>query len=839
MLNWFRRRQRSQAQPSRRSRLYRPRVEGLEDRTLLAAPVINPISAVAVPSGKSILVPVMASHDDAGPDAALSYSVSSNSTTISAQVLPRGTYLQMTVAGFGDLIFELFPDRAPRTVATITGLAKAGFYDGLTFHRIVSNFVIQGGDPNGNGSGGPPGANATAEQRAQFQFNDEFNRDLIYTGTGLLAMAKSDDDTNGSQFFVTINPARNLDFNHTIFGQLVRGYDVLDRIRSVAVTNQDPANPSSERSRPISPPVITSVRVVEDLNDAVVLVTAMPNATGSATLTVLAADGNGTPATRTFAVTAAPDPAANNTPPFLDAIADQVTPVDQAVTFAVTGTDLEGDALTFEARFVPGTPVNGVITINGNQITVTPNAGFTGRLQIQVGVTDASHSSPSLANSSPLNPYLGDTQIINIGVGGNAISASAQAVSATEGTVASNVTVATFSNGDGSAVPSAFTATISWGDGNVSTGAITGTGGNFTVTGTNTYRQAGRYPVRVTIQNNAQGNSMVVFGTATIADATLAAADGAALTVARGTALNNVTVATFSDANPNGRLTDYTATIDWGDGTTSAGTITQGTGGVRNVVGSHTYATAGTFTAKAMVSSILPADDAGVIAAASASANSTVTVTAAVPQPFNNMQFVQQLYRDLLGREADDGGLTLLTSLLNSGSFRPVDAVGFLVSSEAYHTRQVNLLYNKYLGRDADTSGSKALTKYLQNGGTIENVARFLVSSDEYFQRAGGTNDGLLRTAYRDLFNREIDAGGLDTYTRAFAAGATRQAVVAALMSSDEFYVNEVNSLYQAMLGRTPDPSGADTFLKAFKAGGSFQVMSVVIALSDEYSHRV
>ena len=204
-------------------RAYRPVVEGLEDRCLLAAPVVDPINftPLNVPAGKTLFVPVTATDTDGNP---LTYTATSSNSQIS--VTARNNphpYLDITVAGYSDvMVFQLFDDLTPNTVAIIGGLVKSGFYDNLTFHRVVPNFVIQGGDPNGNGTGGPG-----------FTFDDEFNASAIYSGNGQLGLANSGPDTNGSQFFVTIGPQRALDFNQAIFGQLVRGFDILNEIDPV------------------------------------------------------------------------------------------------------------------------------------------------------------------------------------------------------------------------------------------------------------------------------------------------------------------------------------------------------------------------------------------------------------------------------------------------------------------------------------------------------------------------------------------------------------------------------------------------------------------------------
>lgn len=125
----------------------------------------------------------------------------------------------------GDIIVELYPDKAPNTVNNFVFLANEGFYDGTTFHRVIPGFMAQGGDPTGTGSGGPG-----------YKFNDEKN-DLKH-GTGVISMANSGANTNGSQFFITYAPQHHLDGIHTIFGQVIEGMDVLNQLT--------PHNPSSD-----------------------------------------------------------------------------------------------------------------------------------------------------------------------------------------------------------------------------------------------------------------------------------------------------------------------------------------------------------------------------------------------------------------------------------------------------------------------------------------------------------------------------------------------------------------------------------------------------------------
>jgi peptidyl-prolyl cis-trans isomerase B (cyclophilin B) len=140
----------------------------------------------------------------------------------------------------GVIVFELFDEAAPKTVANFRKLAAEHFYDGLTFHRIIKDFMAQGGCPEGNGTGGPG-----------YQFEDEFNDHKVVRGA--LAMANAGPDTNGSQFFiVTADEAPWLDGKHTVFGQVVEGADVVDRLNEV---------PTSGADRPLTPVYISTIEL--------------------------------------------------------------------------------------------------------------------------------------------------------------------------------------------------------------------------------------------------------------------------------------------------------------------------------------------------------------------------------------------------------------------------------------------------------------------------------------------------------------------------------------------------------------------------------------------------
>lgn len=784
--------------PHRHTVGYRPATEWLEDRRLLAAPVVDAINSQTVPLGKSLYVPVTASDAD---NDALTYTVTSSNPQVTAQVRARTTFLRFTVAGFGDMTFQLFDDLTPRTVALISGLVKSKFYDNLTFHRIVQNFVIQGGDPSGDGTGGPG-----------FQFEDEFNAGSIFSGNGQLAMANSGKDTNGSQFFVTVGAQRFLDHNHTIFGQLVRGFDVLDRIRNV---------PVGENDRPETPVVITRAALFTNIADTVLTVTAATGA-GPATITVTAADPGGGTSTQTFQVT--PQTDATNDPAILGPVANQVTPAGTPLTFTLTGTDPENDALEFKATLVSSQQAT--VTVNGNQVTVTPNAGFTGALRLSVGVKQQGATN----RGSSQDPF--DTQEIIVAVGDQALTAQGVAGTATEGTAAENVSVATFTSGNASATAATFTARINWGDGQQSDGAVTQNGSTFTVAGTHVYKYGGRYPVRATITSTG-GFVGTADTTFTVADAALTATAAAQVRGRQNTALNNVTVATFTDANTSSRNTDFTATIDWGDGQTSQGTISASGSGAFSVTGSHTYTIVGDRTVRVTISQVNSNEDVTFNTA-------TANTPAAIKELPSNERIVSQIYLDVLERPADPTGLANWTAKLNQGSTRDEVLLG-IQATEEYRRLAVQKLYRRLLKRDGDEAGLAGFANALSLGSIIENVEAVMASSEEYFQtRANQDNSVFLETVYLDTLGRPIDEAARFGFLQQLNAGTSRKAIVDVIFASIEHHQVTVTGYFQQLLRRITDPEGLAYFASVALASGARQEQVVAgICGADEYLDNV
>ena len=531
-------------------------LEQLEPRWLMAAPVIADIDDATLPGGKSLIVPLTATDDDGGR---ITYTITSSNADVKARLHTGNPHLKLTVQGFGTMVFELLRDVAPNTVDHIAGMAQAGFYDGLTFHRVIDKFMIQGGDPLGTGTGGP-----------EYQIDDEYHRDAIFTGRGQLAMAKSGDDTNGSQFFITDGSPRHLDFNHTIFGQLVRGWGVLKDISEVPVGAND---------KPTTPVVITKAELIDNKTDAVVTLTSSKAA--NSTITVVATDEDGNTHERTFAATATatdtvPTGTVNNRP-FMLPIGTHYSDVNKKITIPIKALDLEGNNY-----FVWGTLLSEGFknaNVEGTNLIVEPVDNFKGALKVSVGV-----SPQAVSQFNPIDCGSNwDCQTIVIVVGDEPITAAPAGVAASAGQAAT-VTVATFKDPDPAATAAQYSAQIHWGDGKKSTGTVTaGAGGEFIVTGSHTFALQGEYPLRVTITGTG-GATAQVLAKALVGDGTPLVNAGPSASVKEGARLTR--------RGSSAGAGSWTGTVDYGDGSDAQPLDLVG----ENFTLSHDYDDDGTYT---------------------------------------------------------------------------------------------------------------------------------------------------------------------------------------------------------------------------------------------------
>jgi cyclophilin family peptidyl-prolyl cis-trans isomerase len=153
------------------------------------------------------------------------------------EIDPKKKYTARMETDKGTMVIELFADKTPKTVNNFVFLARQGFYEGVIFHRVINDFMVQGGDPTGTGSSGPG-----------YKFADEFHPSLRHSKRGILSMANAGPNTNGSQFFITHGPTPHLDNKHSVFGQIIEGEDVL-----MSIPARDP--------RIVSAPAVKIIRI--------------------------------------------------------------------------------------------------------------------------------------------------------------------------------------------------------------------------------------------------------------------------------------------------------------------------------------------------------------------------------------------------------------------------------------------------------------------------------------------------------------------------------------------------------------------------------------------------
>ena len=472
--------------------------------SISAAPVIDPIPNVNIPATKTLIVPVTATSTNGRP---LTYTATSSTKSITVEIHVNNPFWKMSVAqaaagnppgsfqtpfrggvvtvtNIGDMTFMLFRNLAPHTVDVIQGLTASGMYTSNTiFHRVIAGFMDQGGDPGTNGFGGPV-----------FRFDDEFHPRAIFSGIGQLAMANSGKDTDGSQFFVTVAPFRSGDFGYTIFGQLLRGFNVLSNINNTA---------TGANNRPLADVIITRASIVPDKFDTVLTLTAT-NTTGAVgTITVIADDGVGGRATNTFTATTVAD--TQNDPPFLypNTVTSLVAPVNGRLTNMVAALDLESNAMFFALDYIDQNAFlnasNSTMNLTSGQMIVIPATNYVGSVKLIVGVS----------STSLFSTY--DSQIYTFTFGDTVIYAVPSNFVATVRVPFTNQLVALFTNGVPNSLTNNFTAAINWGDNSTNGGVIvTNLAGWKEVRGSHTYTNAGNYPVYLTIQSTLGANATLV-----------------------------------------------------------------------------------------------------------------------------------------------------------------------------------------------------------------------------------------------------------------------------------------------------------------------------------------
>jgi cyclophilin family peptidyl-prolyl cis-trans isomerase len=555
--------------------------------------------------GKTLIFPIKASDGDGD---ALTYRVSSSHPNVLVRVRTGHPKLIVDVSHAGNgtdedpafsgtLEFALLRDFAPITSGFIGGFAQAGYFDEQVFHRIADlnpdededgSIIVQGGDPLGTGSGGPG-----------FQFDNEFEVPMLFTGRGQLAMANAGINgftfrgTNGSQFFITDGHPRLLDFRHTVFGQLLRGWETFAAMTKVPRFPQPPPGQEPPAGEPPDGPriplVLDAARVETNLTDALLIITA--TAPGRATIAVEASDGTQT-ASRTFEVMAVVD--ALNSPPFLRPSVPRFIQKDKILAVPFRAVDLENDFLFFGHEFV-GSNRSGQVTPGGNPARLIGSAGFSGKLDLGTDVTQYDMTYRGPIDGPEAGPS--DRVFTAVSVGDRPVAGEGLRIQGTPAVGLSSAIVARYRDSEPRGLATDFTARINWGDGTApSVGVITRDPLNpsplaFIVAGSHTYPAPGRYPLVIALDSQ-RGQRVTLRGEALItADPIRVFGREIAH---RGSKLNSQVVATFEDAVPL-LPQAYTARIHWGDGTAGTGVVRRAKSGGYEVLGTTVFADAQPF----------------------------------------------------------------------------------------------------------------------------------------------------------------------------------------------------------------------------------------------------
>ena len=370
----------------------------LESRRLLAgdAPTFTNLGDQTVEVGSPLHLSIDGMDPDGGP---LTVTVEvSDPDAVTAEVITGNRSLRLDVASFGTMVFELYEGRAPRPTSRIIELTESGFYDGIIFHRVIDDFVLQAGDPTGTGFSGS----------ALGPFDDQFHPDLQHNTNGVLSFAKSTDDTNNSQFFITERETastRNLDYNHSVFGQLIEGEDVRNAISEVPVEVPDPGEDPT--NRPVTDVVIESATIFEDIENSIVMLRAIDAGVQSdVTITITDAEGNFS--AETFTVNTIADQV--NAGPYLAEIPKVVLgSVDQSVSLQLESVDIEGDAVQYAGQFVSDSfDSSATLDPETGLFELQPAVGFVGTIDLFV-LTRASINPGSHFDSQEFSIQIVDT----------------------------------------------------------------------------------------------------------------------------------------------------------------------------------------------------------------------------------------------------------------------------------------------------------------------------------------------------------------------------------------------------------------------------------------------
>jgi uncharacterized protein (TIGR03118 family) len=387
--------------------------------------------------------------------------------------------------------------------------------------------------------------------------------------------------------------------------------------------------------------------------------------------------------------------------------------------------------------------------------------------------------------------------------------------------------VATVSDANTAATAANFTATIDWGDGLTSSGMVSGDHGNITIVGSHAYADEGTFSPVIAVADRPPGTvSASATGTVQVAPSP-PIVTATPLNASERTSLTSQ-VASFTQPGSSANAGDYAATIDWGDGSTSAGTVAAN-GGVFDVSGTHVYADESNYTFTVFVSRTggTSGSASGVATISEPPLSDGTTGTA-------NTRWINEVYGDLLGRAADVGALTFWAGQLSTGATR-TQVVAAIESSDEYRIDQVENIYQTYLHRAAEPAAQAFGDDFL-SGHTIEQLAALVVGSPEYYQsRGGGTNNGFLDALFHDALGRAVDDGARTYFNQLLDSGDSRDQVATLIFGSGEYLNDFVQARYLALLDRPADAGGQAFFVDQLQHGATDEQVTAMLSASDEY----
>ncbi|HEV3339277.1 MAG TPA: TIGR03118 family protein, partial [Pirellulales bacterium] len=395
------------------------------------------------------------------------------------------------------------------------------------------------------------------------------------------------------------------------------------------------------------------------------------------------------------------------------------------------------------------------------------------------------------------------------------------AVTPTEGATFSGA-VATFASSTATAQAGNFTATIDWGDGTTSAGTVVANPeGGFNVVGAHLYAEEATDAIHVAVTDNAS-HTVTIAGSAKVADAPLTA-HGESITAGVGdNTAPLLIVATFTDAGGAEPVGNYTATIDWGDGSATSSGLISFSNGTFTVRGTHGYQKAGHDTITVSIH-----DEGG----ATTSATSQVVVGS------DHDRLVDKIFSVLLDRDADAGALAFFAGLLDSGT--PASTIVATIEQSAeFLADEVQTLFQQLLHRRAEDNAVNFFSHVMATGGTTDLVREMIISSPEYFQvRGSGNGQTFLSALFQDEFKRGVDPGASSFFgQQPLNSSPGRAEVAAAVFASSEFLSDLIQSDFETFLGRPADPAALSAFEKALASGMSEQQLIALILGSQEFA---